>query len=219
MTNDAHMRSVGIFNPDNAQPVSIIGCGSIGSFAALTLAKMGVSSFHLWDGDVVGVENIGCQNFGWRHLGMPKVEALRDILISDSPVEAKDVVLHNEFVGLDTKLPKIITIVGVDSMTARHIIWEKLKEKVPLIVDGRIGGQIVRVFNVLPTEEYSIYYEKYLVSEEQALELPCTQRNVAYVANMVQAVVGRAVRNFITNGRVEKEFGIDVETMVNYVKG
>jgi len=215
---DAYMRSVDIFNPEKSRPVSIIGCGSIGSFAALTLAKMGVQSFHLFDADTVGEENIGCQNFGWEHLGKLKVEAVRDILVANSPVKPESVYLHPEFVTFDTKLPKIITIVGVDSMTARHIIWEKLKNKVPLIVDGRIGGQIVRVFNVLPTEEYSTYYEKYLVPEEQALELPCTQRNVAYVANIVQAIIGRAVRNFIEVGRVEKEIGIDVATFVNYVK-
>ncbi|MFA5558187.1 MAG: ThiF family adenylyltransferase [Methanofastidiosum sp.] len=216
---DAYMRSVDIFNPKKSRPVSIIGCGSIGSFAALTLAKMGVQSFHLFDADTVGEENIGCQNFGWEHLGKLKVEAVRDILVANSPVKPENVYLHPEFVTFDTKLPKIITIVGVDSMTARHIIWEKLKNKVPLIVDGRIGGQIVRVFNVLPTEEYTTYYEKYLVDEEQAEELPCTQRNVSYVANITQAIIGRAVRNFIESGKVEKEIGIDVATFINYVKG
>jgi sulfur carrier protein ThiS adenylyltransferase len=216
---DAYMRSVDIFNPEKSRPVSIIGCGSIGSFAALTLAKMGVQSFHLFDADTVGEENIGCQNFGWEHLGKLKVEAVRDILVANSPVKPESVYLHPEFVTFDTKLPKIITIVGVDSMTARHIIWEKLKNKVPLIVDGRIGGQIVRVFNVLPTEEYTTYYEKYLVDEEQAEELPCTQRNVSYVANITQAIIGRAVRNFIESGKVEKEIGIDVATFINYVKG
>jgi len=56
------------------------------------------------------------------------------------------------------------------------------------------------------------------VPEEKALELPCTERNVAYVANIVQAIIGRAIRNFIVNGRVEKEIGIDVATFINYVK-
>lgn len=215
---DAYIRSIDIFNPEKSRPVSIIGCGSIGSYAALTLAKMGVQSFHLFDADIVGEENIGCQNFGWKHLGKLKVEALKEVILANTPVKPENIYCHPVFVTLDTRLPKIITIIGVDSMTARHIIWEKLKNKVPLIVDGRIGGQIIRVFNVIPTEEYALYYEKYLVSEEQALELPCTQRNVAYVANFVQAIIGRAIRNFIVNGRVEKEIGIDFATFINYVK-
>ena len=219
MTSDAYVRSIDIFNPDKAKPVSIIGCGSIGSFAALTLAKMGVQSFHLYDADCVGEENIGCQNFGWEHLGKLKVEAVRDILVANSPVKAENVTCHPEFVTFETRLPRIITIVGVDSMAARQLIWQKLKNKVPLIVDGRIGGQVVRVFSVLPTEEYAEYYEKYFVKDEDAYQLPCTQRNVAYVANIVQAIIGRAVRNFVEVGRVEKEIGIDVATFVNYTKG
>ena len=217
--SDACIRSIDIFNPDKSKPVNIIGCGSIGSYAALTLAKMGVQSFHLFDGDTVGEENIGCQNFGWEHLGKLKVEALRDILLANSPAEAKNIKLYPEFVTATTRLPKVISIVGVDSMAARKLIWEKLKNRVPLIVDGRIGGQVIRVFSVLPYEEYASYYEKYFVKDEDAYELPCTQRNVAYVANFVQAIVGRAIRNFIEKGTVEMEIGMDAETFVNYVKG
>jgi hypothetical protein len=214
---NAYMRSVDIFNPDKATPVNIIGCGSIGSYSALTLAKMGVQSFHLWDADYVGEENIGCQNFGWEHLGKPKVEAVRDILVSNSPVKPENVTLHPEFVSADTRLPKIITIVGVDSMAARKIVYAKLKKKVPLLVDGRIGGQVVRVFSVIPSEEYTDYYERYFVDDAAAYDMPCTQKNVAYVANVVQAIIGRMVRNFIEIGRVEKEIGIDMATFVNYV--
>jgi hypothetical protein len=212
------VRSLDIFNPDNARPVTIIGCGSIGSFAALTLAKMGVSSFNLWDGDTVGIENIGCQNFGHNHIGKAKVEALKDIIVSNSSVEPESIVCNNEFVTEDSTLPRRITIVGVDSMAARKVIWSKIKNKVPLMVDGRIGGQVVRVFSVLPTNDYAEYYEKYFVSDQDAYQLPCTQRNVSYVANIVQAIIGRAVRNFIETGRVEKEIGIDMATFVNYVK-
>lgn len=215
---DAYVRSIDIFDPKKAKPVSIIGCGSIGSFAALTLAKMGVKSFHLFDGDYVGEENIGCQNFGWEHLGKLKVDAVRDILTANSPVKAEDVHCHAEFVTSETRLPRIISVVGVDSMSARKIIWSKLKEKAPFMVDGRIGGQVVRVFCVLPTVEYTEYYEKYFVDDKDAYNLPCTQRNVAYVANIVQSIIGRAIRNFIEFGRVEKEIGIDMATFVNYVK-
>lgn len=218
MDTDTYVRSMDIFDPNKSKPVSIIGCGSIGSFAAVTLAKMGVQSFHLWDGDSVGEENIGCQNYGWEHLNTPKVFALKAVIMANSPVKDENIHCHSEFVTDSTKLPKVITIIGVDSMAARLLIWEKLKNKVPLIVDGRIGGQVVRVFNVLPTEEFAAYYEKYFVDDEDAYELPCTQRNVCYVANIVQAIIGRAIRNFIELGKVEKEIGIDVATFINYTK-
>ena len=216
--NEAYGRSVDIFNPDKARPVSIIGCGSIGSYCAETLAKMGVKSFHLFDADIVNDINVGCQRFGWDDIGKPKVEAVRDLIIANSPVKAKDIILHQEFVDATTKLPKIPTVIGVDNMAARQIIWNKLKNKVPIIIDGRIGGQIVRVFSV--TNDYASveYYEQYLYSDEEAEELPCTQRNVAYVANITQGIIGQMMRNFIEKGVSAKEIGVDVETFISYCK-
>jgi hypothetical protein len=216
--NEAYLRSIDIFDPNKARPVSIIGCGSIGSFAAKTLAKMGVQKFNLYDGDIVTQVNIGCQDFGWKDLGKPKVEAVRDLILENSPVKPEDINIHFGYIDDKSKLPFIPTIVGVDSMTARHLIWGKLKNKAPIIIDGRIGGQIVRVFSV--TNDYASmeYYEQYLKTDEEAEELPCTQRNVCYVANITQGIIGQMMRSYIEKGVAAKEIGIDVETFINYVK-
>ena len=215
--NEAYSRSVGIFNPKRAQPVSIIGCGSIGSFAAETLSKMGINTFHLFDADVVSDVNIGCQRFGWEHIGLPKVEAVKDILVKNSPVKPEDVYTTQAFVEPTTKLPYIPTIIGVDNMAARSIIWKKLRNRVPLIIDGRIGGQVVRIFGV--TKDYASmqYYAESLYSDAESSELPCTQRNVCYVANIVQGIMGRMLRNYLTKGVVEKEIVIDVETFMSII--
>lgn len=218
MTNVCYSRSQDIFDPVKARPVAILGCGSIGSFAAETLAKMGFQTFHLYDGDIVGEENIGCQRFGHKHVGMTKVDALKEILISTAPVEEKNIHAHYEFVEGATRLLNISTVVGVDNMLARQNIWKKLQGKVPLIIDGRIGGQVVRVFGVMNDYAYNEYYASHLYNDEDAVDLPCTQRNVCYVANIVQGIIGRMMRNFLEKGKVEKEIGIDVESFINYVK-
>jgi molybdopterin-synthase adenylyltransferase len=216
--DEAYLRSVDIFNPDKARPVSIIGCGSIGSFAAETLAKMGVQKFNLYDGDIVTQVNVGCQRFGWNDLGKPKVDAVRDLILANSPVDPKNITTHFGFIDEKTNLIPIPTIVGVDNMTTRSLIWKKLKGKAPIIIDGRIGGQIVRVFSA--TNDYASieYYEQHLYTDEEAEELPCTRRNVCYVANITQGIIGRMMRNYIEKGFTEKEIGIDVETFINYVK-
>ena len=216
--NDAYVRSIDIFDPNKARPVSIIGCGSIGSFAAETLAKMGVQKFNLYDGDIVTDVNIGCQRFGWADLGKPKVEAVKELIMANSPVKGEDIVTHFGFIDEKTKLLPIPTVVGVDNMAARSLIWAKLKGKAPIIIDGRIGGQIVRVFSA--TNDYASmeYYAQHLYTDEEAEELPCTRRNVCFVANITQGIIGRMMRNFIEKGVAEKEIGIDVETFINYVK-
>jgi hypothetical protein len=219
LTNAAFSRSQGIIDPDATLPISIIGCGSLGSFAALTLAKMGFHQFNLFDNDLVGVENIGCQLFGWEHIGRPKTEALREILSELSPVKAEDIQCFG-LVGTGTKLPRVITVSAVDSMAVRSLIWGKVKDKIPLFVDGRIGGQVIRVFSVRAKDyAYQEHYEKTLYSDAQADDLPCTARNVADVGLFVGAMVARAVRRFVSHNHVIKETALDALTFTTYTVG
>jgi molybdopterin/thiamine biosynthesis adenylyltransferase len=219
--NEAFSRSYDILNPDDTSIVNIIGCGSIGSFVALCLHKMGFTKgVHLYDADHVGIENIGCQLFGWEHLGMPKVEALKSLLVELSPADSNSIFTHEERVTGDTVLARGITILGVDNMDTRKIVYRKNKNRVPLIIDGRIGGQVIRVFTVRGNDYNSQkYYEQYLYSDEEAEELPCTQRNVADVAFFTSAIIGRAARLYASSNTIIKEVGFDALTLMNYVTG
>src|SRR3990172_12168799 len=60
--------------------VTIVGVGGLGSFAALALAKMGVGTLTLVDGDTVEEHNVANQLYGPEQLGLLKVEACRDNL-------------------------------------------------------------------------------------------------------------------------------------------
>ncbi|HIX40547.1 MAG TPA: sulfur carrier protein ThiS adenylyltransferase ThiF, partial [Candidatus Desulfovibrio intestinigallinarum] len=56
-----------------------------GSNAALMLARSGVEHFLLVDDDRVDASNLNRQQFWPRHVGMPKVEALRELLLELNP--------------------------------------------------------------------------------------------------------------------------------------
>jgi len=58
--------------------VSIIGCGSLGSKIANTLARSGVRRFVLVDDDVFLPENIVRNDLDWRDVGQHKVDAVTD---------------------------------------------------------------------------------------------------------------------------------------------
>jgi len=50
-----YWRQLKIFNPSKHRDIKIamIGAGSVGSFTALVLAKMGLTNITVWDDDVV----------------------------------------------------------------------------------------------------------------------------------------------------------------------
>ncbi len=65
--------------------VGIAGCGGLGSNVAMLLARSGVQDMLLIDYDVVEPSNLNRQLFFPRHVGMPKVQALAEILQELNP--------------------------------------------------------------------------------------------------------------------------------------
>ena len=65
--------------------VAIAGLGGLGSNIAVSLARSGVGHLLLIDFDVVDVTNLNRQMYMIPQIGMPKTEALRDILSQINP--------------------------------------------------------------------------------------------------------------------------------------
>ena len=63
-----------------AARVGIAGAGGLGSNAAMMLARCGVGSLVLVDGDCVEPSNLNRQHYFPKHLGRPKAEALAEQL-------------------------------------------------------------------------------------------------------------------------------------------
>ena len=66
----------------STNPVDIIGCGMHGSWTALALARLGVPSLRLWDGDTVSPANLDTQAYRTGDVGEPKSKALASLLRS-----------------------------------------------------------------------------------------------------------------------------------------
>jgi sulfur carrier protein ThiS adenylyltransferase len=71
-----------------ASRVGIAGAGGLGSNAAMMLARCGVGTLVLVDGDCVEPSNLNRQHYSPRHIGRPKVEALAEQLGELQPAPA-----------------------------------------------------------------------------------------------------------------------------------
>lgn len=65
--------------------VAIAGLGGLGSNIAVMLARSGVGHMLLVDFDTVDTTNLNRQAYGISHLGMPKTQAIRNILADINP--------------------------------------------------------------------------------------------------------------------------------------
>lgn len=65
--------------------IGIAGLGGLGSNVALLLARTGVETLVLVDFDVVEPSNLNRQAYFVEHLGLPKTEAMRDLISRANP--------------------------------------------------------------------------------------------------------------------------------------
>jgi len=174
----------GIFDPSQVSTtITIIGCGGIGASILPTLLTMGLRSFVLYDGDYVEPRNLSTNLiFRPQDLYRSKVDRVKEYL--EEYGENVTVTAHQEHY-VDQPLSGIV-ISGVDSMAARKLIWENLADNddVILYMDGRIGGQFMQLFCLEPLigDRNDEYAKHNLFRDEDASELPCTERTVVYPA-------------------------------------
>ncbi|WP_243406127.1 ThiF family adenylyltransferase [Sphingosinicella sp. YJ22] len=62
----------------SAASVAIVGCGSVGSKVAASLARSGVGRFVLVDGDLMLADNVVRNDLDWRSVGLSKPDAVED---------------------------------------------------------------------------------------------------------------------------------------------
>ncbi len=65
--------------------VAIAGAGGLGSNIAVMLARSGVGHLHIVDFDIVDITNLNRQVYTITHIGLRKVDAIKEILMEINP--------------------------------------------------------------------------------------------------------------------------------------
>jgi tRNA A37 threonylcarbamoyladenosine dehydratase len=191
--------------------VTVIGVGGIGSPTVIALAKMGISQITVYDYDFVESHNLPNQIYRISDLGKPKVEALKEVVADYAGI---DIVAKME--RFENQQLSGIVISGVDSMAARKTIWDKVRYNVsvPMYIEARMGAEVCRIHSVKPLDPTNVrWYESTLYSDDDALDLPCTERAIIYTVFMISGLIVRQVKNFVNNQDVLKEIIFDLVTM------
>lgn len=202
-------RQIGIFNPDKNKEftVSIVGCGSVGSFTALALAKMGVNVAEVFDSDTVEEHNIPNQFFAKKNVALKKVLALK--LQLEEYTDASPTI--NKNIDKNTKLKGLIVVSAVDSIEARKEVWESVKGSKPMLyIDSRMGGRIFSVHSVDMLDEAEVkLYEEALAKTDNGLEVPCTERSIIFNVLGLASVVCNQVIEFAAHRKLRRVIHFD----------
>ena len=139
MTFDRVERLIGRGNLERLaeKRVAVLGLGSGGGFAALSLAMSGVRRFVLVDDDVLEAANLVRHVADDRYLGVAKAEAVADLIRHRNP-NAEIVAVRGRVEDHRGLLAGVdLAVVGVDGEAAKYVINEVcLDEDVPAVYAG-----------------------------------------------------------------------------------
>lgn len=206
---------------------AVIGCGGIGSWLSLFLARTGIGNLSVMDYDTVERINLGGQLFGPYQIGSLKVHALNAMLVNlvemtnpaKFPINVQYAEPYNGFDRKDQILRSDFIILAVDNMETRKMVYEDLLDLCEkegsynhVLIDGRLLAETFEVFCMNSKEDFEMY-SKSLFSDSEADSENCTAKQTSHVA----AMIGSVIQQLICNQIAAKSVGFDSKTLDNMV--
>ena len=192
----------------------ILGCGAIGSSAALQIARMGADKFCLYDMDKVEEVNIGVSQYTYDDVDKPKVTALANHLRALGVFTINEV--NGRFSEFKPEGSNDIAILGFDSMSSRLEAVEvffSIPLVMPLyIIEGRMGAEHYQqyVFDKPTVKKYkNTWY-----SDESGSPEPCNAKATSYCSNLSGSMIANTVRKLVMKQPFNRSFSFNFPTML-----
>jgi molybdopterin/thiamine biosynthesis adenylyltransferase len=207
-----HERHLNIYQVPVHFRVGLVGAGGIGAMAALVLSKMGIVQLTVWDDDVISETNIPTQLHSHQDVGEYKVNSLQrtleafsdEIFFTGIPQRIDP---HQTWVSQNAFQEQHydLFITAVDSITARHQIWQELtyyKADINWFIDARMAAEKFDMFVLKMSDQGARErYENLLfgISDSDVPDLNCTEKATFHCASAAAANIGAILRNILRN--------------------
>lgn len=209
--SEIFIRQKDFFLPSQAEeaPVTVVGAGGIGSWTALILAKLGITRLSVYDSDSVEWHNVPSQFYRAADVGKPKVNALRDALRNNTPIQ-EVTARHEIFNGPEMNG---IFIIAVDSMEERARLCNSFQNELlrgwqGTIIDARMGGEQLEVYVChTPAQWVSTLVPPGMVDKD-----PCTGRSIVYNTSAIGGIIASLVKKLILKESCPRQIIFDLKT-------
>ena len=189
--------------------VTIFGVGAIGRQVALQLAAMGVPWLQLIDPDVVDESNLASQGYLESDLGRPKVQATGE--------QCQQINHQLEVYELEERFKRShqighIVFNCVDSIDARRLIWEAVKDRVQFYGDGRMSAEVLRVLTAVDDTSRG-HYPSTLFTSAEAYQGACTAKSTIYCANVAAGMMLAQFTKYLRNLPIDADIQVNLLSM------
>ena len=214
---DDFSRQINVFDPSEFnEPVHIIGAGTVGSWMAMSLAKMGIENITLYDFDEVGMHNLPNQCFTLRDIGKNKATSMRNLihLFTGFRIKARE----SKLVGGEP-LSGIVFVL-TDTMRSRKDIYLKSIKNNPnikLMIETRSDLRGFRIYAIDPKDSEQIKrYEETLYEDSEAEVSACGVSQTLIATSL--AVVSKSIWAMLGFFNGELEYNELVEDLASNIQ-
>ena len=212
------------FDAIQTKRVVIAGCGGIGSWTTLQIARMSPAALFLYDDDTVETANMSGQLFSRDDIGRHKVDAMASMI--GKYTSTTHVYAVPERFDSST-IPGTIMICGFDNMAARKTFFESWKNLVGstadeekkncLFIDGRLSIDCLQVLCMTGDDEANMrrYEEQFLFNDSEADETICSMKQTTYLACMIGSIIVNLFTNFVA-GSLDPVIPYDLPFFTEY---
>ena len=204
----------------------VIGVGAIGRQVAVQLAAVGISSMDLIDPDTVGVENLAPQAYWPEDIGVQKVVATAALCRRMNPMchieefpepfrrsSAKTLKMLQGGTGV-----RPVVFACVDRIETRQLIWNSVRSKAAMFIDGRMNAEVLRVLaSQHPGRDD--YYPTTLFAPEQTHTGACTARSTVYTASIAAGLMLSAFTRWLRGLPVARDVMLNLLASELIVQG
>jgi len=186
---------------------TVVGVGAIGRQVALQLAAIGVPWLQLIDFDTVEAVNLGPQGYFEADCGDPKVSATAALCSQlNSSIRVQGI--FERFKRSMNDLGNVL-FCCVDSIETRKLIWEAVRHKVELFVDGRMSAEVLRVLAVNDAAGQQ-HYPSTLFTPGEAFAGTCTARSTVFCANIAAGLMVSQLAKHLRRLPVERDITLNL---------
>jgi len=184
---DRDLRQRGLVPPERLSQcrATVVGVGAIGRQVALQLAAIGIPWLQLIDHDIVEEVNLAPQGYLEDDLSRNKVHATGDMAQQiNHSLEVDEV---SERFKRSMKIGNVL-FCAVDDIGVRKFIWDAVKDRVSIFIDGRMNAEVIRVLAASDSTSRD-HYPTTFFSSEEAVEGSCTAKSTIYTANIAAGLM------------------------------
>tara|TARA_R100001460_G_C3553340_1_gene175303 strand:+ start:990 stop:1679 length:690 start_codon:yes stop_codon:yes gene_type:complete len=185
-------------------PIHIVGAGATGSRVFMSLIELGLTNISVYDYDIVEPHNLANQAYLHEHIGLHKVNALKDLTQKKLGMPAdliKDMRFINERV--DQRQFNGFLFLLTDSMASRRQIVEAQSTGADSLLlhifETRMASTHGNVFHFSPlnTAQRAAWFDT-LIDDDKAEQSPCgTSISVGATASLIANLVVWEFMNFL----------------------